>query len=286
MVLHKPATVRRRQGLDSTGMTGSRKLYVKSFGCQMNVYDSQRMADTLAPEGYVETGTPDDADLIILNTCHIREKAAEKVYSELGRMRGLKEAAARRGPRRSHRRRRLRRAGRGRGNHPPRAGRRSRGRPAELSPSARSACARRARRQGGRHRISARRQIRSSRRAERHGDARARRIGLRHRAGRLRQILHVLRRALYARRRNLATGAENRRRSGAARRCRRARNHADRPERQRLSRRRTGSAGPGRWRGSCERLADAGIAAAALHHQPSARHERRSESPRIAICRR
>jgi tRNA-2-methylthio-N6-dimethylallyladenosine synthase len=73
-------------------MTGSRKLYVKSFGCQMNVYDSQRMADTLAPEGYVETGSAEDADLIILNTCHIREKAAEKVYSELGRMRRLKEA--------------------------------------------------------------------------------------------------------------------------------------------------------------------------------------------------
>ena len=73
-------------------MTGSRKLYVKSFGCQMNVYDSQRMADTLAPEGYVETRSPEDADLIILNTCHIREKAAEKVYSELGRMRVLKEA--------------------------------------------------------------------------------------------------------------------------------------------------------------------------------------------------
>ena len=63
----------------------------------MNVYDSHRMADTLAPEGYVETATPDDADLIILNTCHIREKAAEKVYSELGRMRELKEDAARDG---------------------------------------------------------------------------------------------------------------------------------------------------------------------------------------------
>jgi len=92
MVLHKPATLRRTERLDSTGMTGSRKLYVKSFGCQMNVYDSQRMADTLAPEGFVETGSPEDADLIILNTCHIREKAAEKVYSELGRMRRLKEA--------------------------------------------------------------------------------------------------------------------------------------------------------------------------------------------------
>jgi len=75
-------------------MKGSRKLYVKSFGCQMNVYDSQRMADTLAPEGYVETAIAADADLVILNTCHIREKAAEKVYSEIGRVRRLKEAAA------------------------------------------------------------------------------------------------------------------------------------------------------------------------------------------------
>jgi tRNA-2-methylthio-N6-dimethylallyladenosine synthase len=75
-------------------MTRPRKLYVKSFGCQMNVYDSHRMADTLAPQGFVETPTADDADLIILNTCHIREKAAEKVYSEIGRMRLLKEAAA------------------------------------------------------------------------------------------------------------------------------------------------------------------------------------------------
>ena len=77
----------------------TRKLYVKSYGCQMNVYDSHRMADTLAPEGFTETATPDDADLIILNTCHIREKAAEKVYSELGRMRVLKNDAAREGRR-------------------------------------------------------------------------------------------------------------------------------------------------------------------------------------------
>jgi tRNA-2-methylthio-N6-dimethylallyladenosine synthase len=60
----------------------------------MNVYDSRRMADTLAPEGYVETAAAEDADLVILNTCHIREKAAEKVYSELGRLRVMKEAAA------------------------------------------------------------------------------------------------------------------------------------------------------------------------------------------------
>jgi tRNA-2-methylthio-N6-dimethylallyladenosine synthase len=80
-------------------MNEPRRLFVKSFGCQMNVYDSRRMADTLAPQGYVETSAPDDADLVILNTCHIREKAAEKVYSELGRVRRLKEAAAAEGRR-------------------------------------------------------------------------------------------------------------------------------------------------------------------------------------------
>jgi len=80
-------------------MSGPRKLYVKSYGCQMNVYDSHRMADLLAPEGFVEIAAPEDADLIILNTCHIREKAAEKVYSELGRVRVLKESAARDGRR-------------------------------------------------------------------------------------------------------------------------------------------------------------------------------------------
>src|SRR5467141_2173120 len=75
-------------------MSAARKVYIKSFGCQMNVYDSNRMADTLAPEGYAEIATPEGADLIILNTCHIREKAAEKVYSELGRIRKLKQEAA------------------------------------------------------------------------------------------------------------------------------------------------------------------------------------------------
>ena len=68
-------------------MKDRRRLHVKSYGCQMNAYDSHRMADLLAPEGYVETGAPEDADLVILNTCNIREKAAEKVYSELGRVR-------------------------------------------------------------------------------------------------------------------------------------------------------------------------------------------------------
>jgi tRNA-2-methylthio-N6-dimethylallyladenosine synthase len=80
-------------------MSAGRKVYIKSFGCQMNVYDSNRMADTLAPEGYAETATPEDADLIILNTCHIREKAVDKVYSELGRMRLIKQAAAQDGRR-------------------------------------------------------------------------------------------------------------------------------------------------------------------------------------------
>ncbi len=74
-------------------MNSPRKVHVKSFGCQMNVYDSNRMADTLAPEGYVETASPADADLVILNTCHIREKAVDKLYSEIGRMRELKDAA-------------------------------------------------------------------------------------------------------------------------------------------------------------------------------------------------
>src|SRR5665647_833087 len=75
-------------------MSRPRKVHVKSFGCQMNVYDSHRMADTLAPSGYVETAHPADADLVILNTCNIREKAVDKVYSEIGRIREFKEAAA------------------------------------------------------------------------------------------------------------------------------------------------------------------------------------------------
>ncbi len=67
-----------------------KKAYVKSYGCQMNAYDAARMADVLGAEGYASTDTVDEADVVILNTCHIREKAAEKVYSELGRLRVLK----------------------------------------------------------------------------------------------------------------------------------------------------------------------------------------------------
>ncbi len=71
-----------------------RKVFVKTYGCQMNVYDSDRMTDALAKDGYVSTDVMEDADLVLLNTCHIREKAAEKVYSALGRLRDLKKKKA------------------------------------------------------------------------------------------------------------------------------------------------------------------------------------------------
>ena len=71
-------------------MSATKKVFVKTFGCQMNVYDSERMVESLVPVGYEETAEMADADLIVLNTCHIREKAAEKVYSELGRVRQVR----------------------------------------------------------------------------------------------------------------------------------------------------------------------------------------------------
>ncbi len=67
-----------------------KKVHIKSFGCQMNVYDGQRMADILAAQGYEETAAPEGADLILLNTCHIRDRAVQKVYTELGKLRDLK----------------------------------------------------------------------------------------------------------------------------------------------------------------------------------------------------
>src|SRR5215470_17342691 len=73
-------------------MTRTKKLFIKTYGCQMNVYDSARMADVLAPLGYTPTARADGADVVILNTCHVREKAAEKVFSDLGRLRRLKAA--------------------------------------------------------------------------------------------------------------------------------------------------------------------------------------------------
>jgi tRNA-2-methylthio-N6-dimethylallyladenosine synthase len=75
----------------------TRKVFVKTYGCQMNVYDSDRMTDALSKDGYEATDVLEEADLVLLNTCHIREKAAEKVYSELGRLRDMKKARAKDG---------------------------------------------------------------------------------------------------------------------------------------------------------------------------------------------
>jgi tRNA-2-methylthio-N6-dimethylallyladenosine synthase len=74
--------------------TAPKRLYIKTYGCQMNVYDSERMADVLAPLGYAPSDSPESADLVVLNTCHIRDKATEKVFSELGQIRLMKEARA------------------------------------------------------------------------------------------------------------------------------------------------------------------------------------------------
>jgi tRNA-2-methylthio-N6-dimethylallyladenosine synthase len=93
-VLDQPA---RAEAPVDAGVSGPRRVHVKTFGCQMNVYDSERMSEALGAQGYVSSDSPDDADLVILNTCHIREKAAEKVYSELGRIRALKLRRAREG---------------------------------------------------------------------------------------------------------------------------------------------------------------------------------------------
>ena len=82
--------------MTTTSILPRKRLFIRTWGCQMNVYDSGRMADVLAPIGYAPAETPDGADMVILNTCHIREKATEKLFSELGRLRepkALKRAA-------------------------------------------------------------------------------------------------------------------------------------------------------------------------------------------------
>jgi len=81
-----------RTGRRMRAMTEAKKLYVKTYGCQMNVYDSERMVEALGAQGYEQVDTPEAADMILLNTCHIREKAVEKVYSDLGRLRPLHDA--------------------------------------------------------------------------------------------------------------------------------------------------------------------------------------------------
>ena len=196
-------------------MSPPRKLHIKSYGCQMNVYDAQRMVDTLAPEGFVETASVDDADLVILNTCHIREKASEKVYSELGRLRVVKDEAARNGRQMSiavagcvaqaEGTEIIRRApavdvvvGPQSYHHLPQllARAKSHGRALETE-------------------FPVEDKFGFLRAAEARCDPRARHLVLRHGAGRLRQVLHVLRGALYARRRSVAPGREDRRRRAA-----------------------------------------------------------------------
>ncbi len=76
---------------DTTTAPAPKKLFIKTYGCQMNVYDSDRMADALAPHGYEPVQAAEDADLVVLNTCHIREKASEKVFSEIGRLREMRD---------------------------------------------------------------------------------------------------------------------------------------------------------------------------------------------------
>ena len=73
-------------------MPEAKKLFIKTYGCQMNVYDSERMVETLEGQGYIQTDKAENADMILLNTCHIREKAADKIYSELGKFKGIKSA--------------------------------------------------------------------------------------------------------------------------------------------------------------------------------------------------
>jgi tRNA-2-methylthio-N6-dimethylallyladenosine synthase len=82
------------KNMTDTAVPPRKRLFIRTWGCQMNVYDSGRMADVLAPLGYGPADTPEEADMVILNTCHIREKAAEKVFSDLGRLRVIKEARA------------------------------------------------------------------------------------------------------------------------------------------------------------------------------------------------
>src|ERR1041385_5727500 len=83
--------------MTETSQIRPKKLFIKTYGCQMNVYDSDRMADAMAPHGYSAASGPEEADLILLNTCHIREKASEKVFSELGRLNEIREARRARG---------------------------------------------------------------------------------------------------------------------------------------------------------------------------------------------
>ena len=267
-------------------MNPPRKLHIKSYGCQMNVYDAQRMVDTLAPEGFVETrkrrrrGSGDPQHLP-----HPRKGLRESLFGTRAAARRQGRSRAQR-PQHEHRGGRLRRAGRRPGDHPPRAGGRCRGRPAKLSSSAAIAGAREKPRPRAGDRISGRGQVRISGPAEAGRDPRARHFVLRHGAGRLRQILHLLRRALYARRRSVAAGGEDRRRCAPARRQWRARNHADRAERQRLSRRRTGRTRLAARNPAAASCGNSRHRPAALLDQPSPRRRRDADRGASRSCRR
>ena len=241
----------RPEGGTAQAASATKKVFVKTYGCQMNVYDSQRMSDALAADGYAGTDRIEDADLVLLNTCHIREKAAEKVYSELGRIRDLKAERASRGLETV-----VGVAGcvaQAEGAEIIRSPERCRpgDRSADLSPPARGAEESAKRREGRRDRLRHRGQVRTSAEAAQSGDHRPRRDGLPDRTGRLRQVLHLLRRALYARLGSVAAGVADRRRGRKARRGRRARGDTARPERQRLARRRARMAGNGGSAGCC-----------------------------------
>ena len=212
-----------------------RSSIIKTYGCQMNVYDSARMADVLAPLGYAPAAAPEDADMVILNTCHIREKAAEKVFSELGRLRPLKAQQGRGGRAHDHRRRRLRRPGRRRRDPGARALRRHRAGAADLSPPARDGGAGGARRRrGARHRFPAEDEIRLPARGARRRRASRAFLSVQEGCDKFCTfcVVPYTRGAEFSRP-AAAIIAEARRLVGA----RRARDHAAGPERQRLSRR-------------------------------------------------
>ena len=206
-----------------------------------------------------------------------------------GLLRARPHADAQRGcgerrPARDNRRCWLRRAGPRQGNRAPRSHGRPRGRLAELSPLTGAHRARRARWCACRHGIPDRGQVRCITSAEPGGDPCTRRVGLCHRAGRLRQVLHLLRRAVYAWRRGVTTRRQDYRRNGAARSGGRSRDHPDRSERQRLSRARprrqnlaARSLARAHRRGSRDRTD-------ALYDQPPSRYEGESRLRPIAIC--
>ena len=257
-----------QQAVTSPEATPRKRLHVITWGCQMNVYDSGRMSDVLAPLGYAAADTPDGADMVILNTCHIRDKAAEKVFSELGRLRRLKEATRRADDPGG---RRLRGAGRGPRNPRPRAVCRHRTGPADLSPAAGDGGSGGPRRRcGHRNGVSGRGQVRPP--------ARAARSPGRHRvpdgAGGLRQVLQLLRRALHPRRRTEPARRRHPGRGPAADRPGVARDHVTRAERQCVAWRRAGRRHLGSRRVAARHGRDSRAAAAALRDLASARHGR------------